>query len=376
MAKKQRRRVSADKVKENAERGSGGGSDWFQVKENVGRWSPDKAGRYNIDILPYEVKSESHPDDVEKGCLWYKLPFAVHHGVGASNQSLVCPKSVGGKCPICDERSRLYKEDSDANEDIIAALRPQRFVAFNILSPEDDGRVDLFIFSFGKFYAVLKEELKDVHNEEHLGFFDVTDAGRTLKVRFSEEDFMGNKYLQASRIDFLPREEMDEDEILDKTVCLEDAIVVPPYDKLKALFEMDGEDEGGDDDIESEDDPKPSKRGRGKAKSKPEPDPELDDDDCIACEGTGKNSKGRRCPICKGTGKKPEPDPEPDGEDDSEPDPEPSKKEGTKKTTTKKAGSKSSTPKCPVEGGKFGQVDQYDECDDCPFWNECEEASD
>ena len=109
--KHKRSRVSKDQERANAEKGSQGGSSWFALPEGVSNWAPESRGRYVIDVLPYEVKGKAHPDDIEPGQLWYKLPFSVHHGVGASNDSIVCPASIGKRCPICEERNRLYKED-------------------------------------------------------------------------------------------------------------------------------------------------------------------------------------------------------------------------------------------------------------------------
>lgn len=434
MAKRKRKRVSREKVKENAAQGSRGGSDWFDLPEGVGRWSPDKAGRYNLDILPYEVQSKQHPDDIEPECLWYKYPFQVHHGLGAASNSLVCPRSINLPCPVCEERDKLYKEDSDKYEDVIKDLRPQKFVAYNILDPEDSDKVCVFTMSRGKFAKTLENELKDPDNEEHLAFFDVNKDGRTMRVRFSDAAFEGRKYIECTKIDFRHREEMDEDEILDKVVCLEKVLIVPPYDKLKAIFLQeepeeepedpdddeepeeepeDQDDEEEDDDLDPDDDddddeeepeepdddeeeepedtPELKKGDRvitaefgldfpgtvatvfknGKIKvefddgdkdsfpseevtlldadddpeAEEEPEEEPADPPCKACGGSGKNSKGGTCKPCGGTGE------------------------------PKSKSKKSDTPECPAPGGSFGEVDQYDECDDCPHWNECEAVS-
>ena len=54
----------------------------------------------------------------------------------------------------------------------------------------------------------------------------------------------------------------------------------------------------------------PARRKSKKSEPDPEEDePDLDDipkkDRCIACGGTGKNSRGKTCPICDGIGRKP-----------------------------------------------------------------------
>ncbi len=77
---------------------------------------------------------------------------------------------------------------------------------------------------------------------------------------------------------------------------------------------------------------------------------------CVACGGTGLTSRGKKCPICDGTGRKPS-----DKEDDEEEETSKSKKGTTSKN------------KCPY-GYKFGtDCDQFDDCDSCEKWDECSE---
>jgi hypothetical protein len=100
-----------------------------------------------------------------------------------------------------------------------------------------------------------------------------------------------------------------------------------------------------EEDEEEEEEPKPKK----KAAKKPEPEPEEEEEEedvCVACQGTGKNSKGGECKICQGSGEKPKAKPE------------------------NKAGVK----KCPF-GHKFGtDCEKFDTCDDCDLWDECIDA--
>jgi hypothetical protein len=96
------------------------------------------------------------------------------------------------------------------------------------------------------------------------------------------------------------------------------------------------------------------------------PDPEEEReyipkrDRCVACEGTGKNSKGKDCPICEGTGRKPK-------EEDPEDEKPISKKkvEATPTTTSRSKGS------CP-HGHIFGKdSEKFDDCDSCKVWEAC-----
>lgn len=256
---RERRRVAKSDVRDNARR-DGGGSDWFSLPKGVETWAPDKPGTYLLDILPYETTDENHPDKVEKGTLWYKRRFKVHHNVGPNNESVVCPGSIGKPCPLCQEQTKL-KKDWDANEDKIKALNPQSFMAFNLKDPEDEDKIRLYAQSVGKFWKALQKEI-DEGDEENLNFYDVNEDGRTLKVRFSESVFDGRKFLEATRIDFKPRAQMDEDETLGRTLNLDEILKVMGYEELKKLWLQVDEDEDEDKDKDE--------KGKGSAKKKDE----------------------------------------------------------------------------------------------------------
>jgi hypothetical protein len=272
--KSKRKRLDKDEVRRKSAPVAGGGGDWFNLPKGIESWVPEKKGKYNIDILPYETTDENHPSDVAPGTVWYQRAFKVHHGVGADSKSIICPGSIGMKCPICEEQARLSK-DYDENEDVIKTLRPQRYVAFNILDPEDSDNVCLFAMSVGKFYNLLEQELAEAEDDDIANFFDVTDDGRTLKVRFSDASYSGRKYLEATKIEFKSRDAMDEDEIFGKVANLDEIFVVMDYDKVKDLFEQVDDDDTGD----TKKDGKKDSKKNSKKNSKPPKEVDLDEMD-------------------------------------------------------------------------------------------------
>jgi hypothetical protein len=291
MKKKERRRVDRERVKSNAAEGSGGGLRWLRLPKGVDSYQPEKPGGVRLDIIPYEVKSPNHPDRVEPGTIWYKRPFAVHFSVGVNAEEVVCPVLFGKRCPMCEERARLAK-NWDENEEAVKALTPQKWVAYNIVDPDDSDGVRVFVFSRGKFAEFLENELLE-GDESNLSFYDVTEDGRTLKVRFSEDTYQGRKFIKATRIDFVQRSAMDEDDILSKTVCLDEAFTVLTYDQLETMFngqeDSDSDADESDDKLievldeeEQEQEVKPQKKpvqGPSKKVEKVEPEEDLDFDD-------------------------------------------------------------------------------------------------
>lgn len=273
MSKRNKRtRLSREEIIKKSTTQTSGGGNWFRLPEGVETWEPKEKGKFKIDVIPYETTSDNHPNEVAKGVVWYQHPFKVHHGVGADGKSIVCPTTVGKKCPICEEISRLSK-NYDENEETIKSLRAQRYVAFNILHPDDPDKVAIFALSVGKFYNALEKEIQESDEDDIANFFDVTESGKTLKVRFSEASYAGKKYLEATKIEFIDREPMDEDEIFSKVVNLDEMFVVMEYDKLNALF-LQTEDEAEEEEEKS----------KAKAKDKPtskraKPSDDEDDED-------------------------------------------------------------------------------------------------
>jgi len=388
---KERKRVKREQVRKNAEEGGKKKTAWFRLPEGVEEWKPDKAGQYLLDHLPYEVTDKRHPDGIDPGFLWYKRPFLVHHGVGVNNDSIVCPVSIGKPCPLCEHRNSLSWDD---DEDLMRALGPQKFVAYNIRNPDEQGMVvSIFAYSRGKYADILEKELEE-GDDENLYFFEVTDEGRTIKVRFSNESFEGHKYLQATRIDFRKREPMDEDEVLDAVVNLDDFLIVMEYDELKQLFlqtkhvedvskkpssrseeqedneededdiPFDGDDNADEDDDDAVDD---TEEDDDEGDDAAVDDTEEDEDDDDAVDDTDEDDDVN--------------EDEDDEEEDTAPKQRRSPLRGSKKASSKKSASgkpkdkdSAKRPKCPG-GGRFGRdTDKFEECDDCKYWVDCDKV--
>jgi hypothetical protein len=218
-------------------------------------------GRHKIDIIPYIVSDEHHPDKNEEtqdaanvGNPWYKKPIWVHRAIGADNTSLVCPKTMGKKCPICEHRAKQQQQQGVEKDDLVQ--KPQLrnlYVVIPIGHKEFEEKYHIWNISDGNFQKVLDEELRE---DPSFGVFPDPEEGFTLEIRFTEEVFNKNKYMVASRIDFKDREAYDQD-IMDKAPNLDELVTIMTYAEIEKVFlELD------DDDVakSEEEDDKPRKR--------------------------------------------------------------------------------------------------------------------
>jgi len=395
--KSARRSSMRDKVRQRAEENKySGGGGYLRLPEGI-KFAKLKKGTNELDILPFEIKSAmTIPDtatkdmDLDAGDLWYQRSIFVHHGIGADQKSYLCPRTIKKACPICEERARLMK-DPNADEKLISDLKPQHKDLFNIDGA--DG-VELLEFSYANFRKKIEEEVRE-GDEEWAGFADL-EGGFTVKVRMSEETFMKNKYLEASRVDFVERDDFPES-VLDEVADLNEILVVLPYEKLERVFlELDGEEEEPDGQ-EPEPEGKPS-RSRGRSRTEPEEEPEPEP---RRGRGRSRQEPEEEEPEpekpSRGRGRsrtEPEEEPEPEKptrsrrsrpEPEEEPEPEPEKPSRGRGRTRNEpeqddAGKSDDPPfdvdECP-HGGTWGEdCDKLDQCFECDKWEACRDAAD
>ncbi len=292
MARRVKRRVTSDR--RQREHKSNFDRTAIQIPEDFEEFEIDKAGVYKFDLLPYVV-GKGNPF-ADEGELHYERTYYVHRGIGANQESYVCSaKSWGKKCFICEHRTELSR-DPEADEDLIKSIAPkerQLWLLLDLTDPERPVKIwDISYYLFGK---QLDTRIKNADEDDDWGVFADLEEGLTLKVAFDEENAGKFTWFSASSIDFKKRKPYDED-ILERTCCLDDLLIETAYEKLKAIFLQSGEEEeqeeksttlrkGSQSELdlvqdekeekeEKEEDTKTTKKKRGRPRKTPEPEPE------------------------------------------------------------------------------------------------------
>jgi len=240
----------ADKVRANIEKQKSQKSQYGYLKlpKGVNVFKEEPGSRVKLDILPYVVTDPNHPDRDDElgiavpGALWYKRPFKLHRNIGYNNMPLVCPTSIGKRCPICEYKQRLLKEGKDWRDDSVKALKTylrNLYIVVPLDNKNYEERPYVWDISDHLFLNKLSTELEE--NPEYANFPDLED-GYTLRIRFTEEQFGKNKFADTSRIDFEKREKKYDKSILDKVPNLDEVLVVLPYEQIEAKF-FDSEDD-------------------------------------------------------------------------------------------------------------------------------------
>jgi hypothetical protein len=337
---------------------------YLKLPDGVEVFTPEIDSKIDMDIMPYLVTDKKHPDkDVEAeiaipGSYWYKRPFKTHRSIGAQPRSYVCPSSFGKKCYICEYREKLRKEEGDEEE--LKALKTSDRNLYAIIlrdrkNPKSKGKVYVLDTSDFLFQEKFEDQLSD---HEEFEIFPDHKEGYTLRVRFVENSFGGNKFAEPSRFDFIERETQYPDSILEQIPNLDECLEVLSYEDLKDKFLENltgGVDDEDDDENEDEEDEKPVKKGKTpvkKSKPKQENEDEDEDDDQEEDEDLDED------------------DDQEEDEDDEEDEKSVSRKRKSAAVEKPKAKSTKELT-CPSKH-KFGKdTDKFDDCDDCKIWNEC-----
>jgi hypothetical protein len=280
---------------ESAARRSGYG--YLKLPKGLGVFSPEVGKSVTLDFFPYEVTTKNHPDKHEgtgraiKGAWWYKRPFKKHGNVGADNETVVCPTSIGKPCPICEYKTKRAKDGADKEEIRSLKANDRDLYLVNPLdsAKHDAGKMYLMDISDYNFQAFLDKEMKDDVPDD---FFD-PEEGVSLKVRFASETMgAGKPFAQADKITVIDRKKQYKEAFYMEAPSLDTFLTILTYDELEAkFFEVDKEETDSDEDAprakktskkvvdEEEDDEEEPAPPVRKKKVIPEPEPEEDDDD-------------------------------------------------------------------------------------------------
>jgi len=370
-------------VSRNAERQARGSSQYgyLRLPKGVNIFKEEPRTRVELDIIPYVVTCDNHPDRDEeygiavKGELWYKRPYWIHRGVGPDNQSVVCPSSVGKPCPICEYRAQLLKDGVKWDDDTVKALKPSMRNLYVVIPKNNKNYSEephIWDISQFLFQEKLNEEIQE--NEEYETFPDL-EEGYTLRIRFAEGTFGSNKFAEVSRIDFIERKKPYDESILEKIPSLDDILEILPYPTIEAMFFGNMSPDEDEDEEYDDEDVKKKKR-----KVDEDIDDEVEDFEAKEDEEEDyEDEEGEDDEDVDEDNDNAEEEEDDDEDEDEEDNKKKAKKSPPKRQQPQQKPSKvtkgKGKNKCPY-GHEFGvDNDSYDDCGGCKVWEKCLEAS-
>ncbi len=337
--------------------------------------------RSKLILLPYVVSIDNHPDDVKKGDTWYRMKVDVHYGIGPEKITVVCPKTIGKPCPICEYRAALSKDTSLSKEEMKEeqkATKSSTRVIYNVIDAENEDKGVMFWeMAYNNFEKLLVKEMLD-GDEENMSFFEL-DGGKILKCRFSQESFStgegtSSKYFEIERIDFEERDDLEED-LLEEVFQLDTLPIILSYEEILKIFNGEPVEEdsrsrrSSRDEEDEEEESKSSRRSRR--------DPDEEDEEPPKKNRKKEDEEEEEEPRSRRSRKDKDEEDEEEAEEEEEPrsrrsrrdpDEEDEEDEEPPKKSTKK---KVADDECPY-GYEFGtDCNQEKECEKCDNWEAC-----
>jgi len=229
-------------------------------------------GDNRLDFIPFTITKDWMP--YEPGFDDYKVDVWVHRNVGPNNDRVICPKTIGKACPICEERKNMRDQGDD---DGAKELRPSLKCLYNVINADDrDGPILIFEASQFLFEKEMLDEAYSVL-EDDVSIFD-PETGLTVKFRATPEKWGKADYFKFKSFKFEEREPYD-DSIIEEAYPLDSLLVVMDYESLSNLFY--GIPESPEPTLLPKPEPEPEKekparrrRTRPTSEPKPEPKPE------------------------------------------------------------------------------------------------------
>lgn len=241
------------RIKDNVDnKGKSGGKSFLSFAQfgDVKLYKPSEG--YNlIDILPYIVSTNHHPQGIAKGDPDYILDVWIHQGVGENDDAFVCLERTFQKsCPICEEREARLKAGADWKSDDVQDLLPSRKAIYNVIDEDKPNIIQIFIASYAFFERDgLLDELEDYEKKEEQIIFSSLSDGRSIKFKATSHKFGKRDYFKYRKFTFEERDKPYPESILDKVYPLDSMLIIPTYEEVRdAFFAVPNDDEDGDND--------------------------------------------------------------------------------------------------------------------------------
>jgi hypothetical protein len=228
-------------------------------------------GKNVLDFMPYVVKSEHNPK-AQKGKAHWERTYYVHNIPTPRGNRRYCCLDMNWKepCPICKCVAKIRRQGKMEEKDI-RALEPKERVLFCVIDRKnkEKGYGILESGNYKSFGELINDKLDSLDEDDpRRDFFHLSD-GMTVEVSAKEDSWDGRKFNKPTIIDFVPRKDQYDNDMLEEVPCLDKCLIKMKPEELLEIFENGG--------LGDEDEPK--KKKKTKASDDDEEDDDEEDDD-------------------------------------------------------------------------------------------------
>ena len=359
-SRKERAEALRKRMKKGRESSGGNFRSYLDPEKikDVKWYNPAKdESSHTIDIIPYIAgKNDTFGMEGEET---HSFEYYVHKNVGAEDATVLCRQEhFDEPCPVCEDR--LKKRKKGVSDKVWKALFPKKRNLYNIVSYDTKKEFkkglqlfDVSWYSFEKFLLTLSagktvQTRKGEKTQEEILFSD-PEEGMSISFDSVPKSFpSGDQVITFNELTnhaFVDRDGETTEEFLADALCLDDLIIDPGYDEVKAMYSGSSDDEGG----------KKNKKKKGKKDvEEDEDEDEEEDEEEVEDEDEEEDEE--------------EDDEDEDEEEDDEVEDE---DEDDEDEDDEDEDDEDDDEECP-HGYEFGvDTGEKDECDECKNFDNC-----
>lgn len=229
----------------------------FKGDVDVTRWNP-KVGQHEFCIIPFLVGNpEDSPfrrnrdlnepfsrEEVKEKAAWdHKLTILRHSNIGINKDGVLCLRTIGEKCPACEEAEKLSQEG--ASDEEVGKFSPGKKAIYNVVVFDTDAE-------FGKGIQVWEaphQSMEDVLSELRVKVDRRTGEKTVRAYNFPEEGWnveferlgagLSTEYKQVDIVVRREKEDFAQEELNDLYEMahdFEDIIEIKSYDEFYEMI--------------------------------------------------------------------------------------------------------------------------------------------
>lgn len=202
---------------------------------------------YLIDILPYTIETDNHPNNKRKGDIFYCLDIYIHNYIGLNKGSYLCMKKTYNKeCKICNyfEKLKNELENKDLDKEEVWSktkdFYPQQRSIYHIKYKDKLYILDVSYKLFEKIWQEAIDKKKKRGIEIYPYYIDSTCQSLEFTI------VPKGQFYNIINFDF-PNIENYNEKWKQNLISLEKILVIPDQNKLEQILQ------GNEEIIEKED---------------------------------------------------------------------------------------------------------------------------
>lgn len=204
-------------------------TNYLNIKQfNIERFKDEDDKDYLVDIVPYTIETENHPEK-KKGEKTFHLDIWAHKGIGADKGNYLCMKKMYNQpCKICEHFIKLQNDGLEWDE--IKNLYPTRRSIYWFLYK---GKLFVADMSFKIFEELWLQAVEKLNTKGKDIFPIYLNEDGCTSLEFSTTNKRGiGRYVQFEFSDI----ENYNPEIEKKAISLEKLLVIPDQFKLEQVL--------------------------------------------------------------------------------------------------------------------------------------------